>query len=57
MDTGTIGERLRAVRKSSGFTQEQVANYLDVKRESISYLETGERPASTVMLRRLSDLF
>jgi transcriptional regulator with XRE-family HTH domain len=57
MDTGTIGERLRAVRRSSGFTQEQVANYLGVKRESISYLETGERSASTVMLRRLADLY
>jgi len=57
MNTATIGGRLRAVRKSSGFTQEQVAAYLNVKREMISYIETGERPVSTVMLKKLADLY
>ena len=57
MDSGTIGKRLRAVRESSSFTQEQVASYLNVKRESISYIETGARPVSTVMLRKLADLY
>ena len=57
MDIGTIGKRLRAVRESSSFTQEQVASYLNVKRESISYIETGARPVSTVMLRKLADLY
>jgi transcriptional regulator with XRE-family HTH domain len=57
MDAQTIGSRLRAVRESSGFTQEQVAGYLDVKRESISYIETGARPVSTVTLRKLADLY
>jgi len=32
MDSKTIGKRLRTVRESTGFTQEQVAKYLDVKR-------------------------
>ena len=57
MDITTIGKRLRAVRESSGFTQEHVARYLGVKREAISYIETGKRPVSTVMLRKLSDLY
>lgn len=57
MDMETIGTRLRAVRESSGFTQEQVATYLNTKRESISYMETGRRPVSTVMLRKLADLY
>lgn len=57
MDTPAIAKRLRAVRESSGFTQEQVASYLGVKRESISYIETGTRPVSTVMLRKLADLY
>jgi len=57
MDNKTIGRRLRAVRESTGFTQEQVAKYLGVKREIISYIETGARPVSTLMLRKLADLY
>ena len=57
MDSKTIGKRLRTVRESTGFTQEQVAKYLDIKREIISYIETGARPVSTLMLRKLADLY
>ena len=57
MDNKTIGKRLRTVRESTGFTQEQVAKYLEVKREIISYIETGARPVSTLMLRKLADLY
>jgi len=57
MDSRTIGKRLRTVRESTGFTQEQVAKYLDIKREIISYIETGARPVSTLMLRKLADLY
>ena len=57
MDNKTIGKRLRSVRESTGFTQEQVAKYLDAKREIISYIETGARPVNTLMLRRLADLY
>lgn len=57
MDAATIGNRLKEVRGAAGFTQEQVARFLDVKRETISYIETGARPVSTVMLRKLADLY
>ena len=57
MDSRTIGERLRTARTAAGFTQEQVARFLDVKRETISYVETGARPATTLMLRRLAGLY
>lgn len=57
MENKTIGKRLRTVRESTGFTQEQVAKYLGVKREVISYIETGARPVSTLMLRKLADLY
>ena len=53
----TIGKRLQFVRESVGFTQEQVAKYLATKREIISYIETGARPVSTLMLRKLADLY
>ena len=57
MDNKTIGKRLQSVRESVGFTQEQVANYLGTKREIISYIETGARPVSTLLLRKLADLY
>lgn len=57
MDNKTIGKRLRSVRESVGFTQEQVAKYLGIKREIISYFETGARPVNTLMLRKLADLY
>jgi transcriptional regulator with XRE-family HTH domain len=57
MDKETIGKRLKAVRESMGFTQEQVAKYLGTKREIISYFETGSRPISTLMLQKLADLY
>ena len=57
MDNKTIGKSLQSVRESIGFTQEQVAEYLGNKREIISYIETGARPVSTLMLRRLADLY
>ena len=57
MDNRTVGKRLQTLRESMGFTQQQVAGYLGVKREIISYIETGARPASTLMLQKLADLY
>jgi transcriptional regulator with XRE-family HTH domain len=57
MDNKGIGRRLQTVRESIGFTQEQVAKYLEVKREVISYIETGARPATTMMLQKMADLY
>ena len=57
MDSKTIGKRLQTVRESTGFTQEQVAKYLGIKREVVSYIETGARPVSTLMLQKLADLY
>ena len=57
MDNKAIGKCLQSVRETTGFTQEQVAKYLDTKREIISYIETGARPVNTLMLRKLADLY
>ena len=57
MENATIGKRLQSVRDSLGFTQEQVAKYLGTSREAISYIETGTRPVSTMMLQKLADLY
>ena len=57
LDNVTIGKRLAAARNSIGFTQEKVANYLGMKREVITYYETGSRPVSTSTLAVLADLY
>jgi transcriptional regulator with XRE-family HTH domain len=37
-----IGKRLRALRKSLGFTQEQIVAYFDIGRANYSRIEKGE---------------
>ncbi len=52
-----IGKNIKLFRNKSLFTQENVANYLGIKRELLSYYETGERKASLDLINKLSDLF
>jgi len=52
-----IGKRLKAARKTMGLKQEQVANFLGVPREYISYYENGTRPIDTISLNKLADLY
>ena len=51
-----IGERIKAARNKSGFTQQQIADYIGVKRESISYYENGQRSIDMVTLEKIADL-
>ena len=53
----SIGSKMKFLRKSSGFTQINIANYLKVDQSLISKFEAGERPISTDMLERLLTLF
>jgi transcriptional regulator with XRE-family HTH domain len=52
-----IGQKLKKAREATGFTQSQVATYLGVHRENISYFETGARPIDTITLSKLADLY
>ena len=60
-----FGRRLAEVRKSQGFTQQQLAEKLDISLVSIGYIETGKRwPRLTTLHRiveclgvKLQDLF
>ncbi len=52
-----IGQRLRTVRDHLGLSQTKVAKYLNVKREYISYYETGKRPIDTLTLSKLANLY
>ena len=52
-----IGQRLKSARSAAGFTQRQVAEYLGLSREMISYFETGSRGIDMVRLAKLADLY
>ena len=57
MDNKVIGQNLRAIRDSLGLNQDYVASYLDIKREMLSYYETGARPVPIPVLVKLGDLY
>jgi len=58
MDAGnTIGSNLKAFREAMSLSQEDVAKYLDIQRELISYYENGSRQAPLDILEKLASLF
>src|SRR5690242_3036344 len=52
-----IGANIKAYRERMNLNQEDVANYLGVQREVISYYENGSREISIENLKKLSNLF
>lgn len=52
-----IGKNLLALRQKLGFTQEQVAAYLQINREEVSYYENGNRTAPTKILSKMANLY
>lgn len=56
-ENNVIGSNIKKIRERLGYTQDDLANYLNVPRPTISYIETGERECSFDHLERLSVLF
>jgi transcriptional regulator with XRE-family HTH domain len=52
-----IGKRFSELRKTSGFTQGQLAEYLEVDQSYISKCETNERQFSVDILEKAAELF
>lgn len=52
-----IGKRLKDARIESGYTQEQVAEQLDVSRQTISSWENGRMFPDIVSVVSLSDIY
>jgi transcriptional regulator with XRE-family HTH domain len=50
-----IGERLREARERNGYTQEQVAKLLNIKRQTYSAYECGVNLPNVEMLSAISD--
>lgn len=53
----TTGLVIKGLRERYGYTQEKLANFLDVKREMVSFYENNEREVPLEFLEKLSDLF
>ncbi|WP_347354349.1 helix-turn-helix domain-containing protein [Acetoanaerobium noterae] len=52
-----VGERFGELRNRSGFTQKQLAEYLDVDQSYISKCEKNERQFSADILEKAAELF
>ena len=53
-----MGQRLRELRLHYGFTQQQVADYLEIDQSNYSKIENGKRTIRTVhQLEALSELY
>ncbi|MEB2774978.1 helix-turn-helix transcriptional regulator [Algoriphagus sp. D3-2-R+10] len=52
-----IGKNLQALRKKQGFTQDQIAEYLGILREEVSYYENGSRTMPTSLMSPLANLY
>lgn len=51
------GETLKLLREANHFTQENVADYLGIKRSTYSNYETGDREAPWLVLEKLANLY
>lgn len=52
-----IGRNIKSYREKSHLSQEEVAEFLGVSRELISYYENGRREIQLEKLEKLTDLF
>lgn len=52
-----LGSNIRAFREKLGLQQKDLADFLGIKRENISYYETGTRNIPLAHLKKLSNLF
>ncbi len=52
-----MGNRIKALRKQSGFTQLQISRFLDIDQSMVAKIEKGERSLTTVQLSKLANLF
>ena len=56
-DMKQSGERIRQLRIRNGFTQEKIANVLNINQSYYGRIETGKRGCPVELFIQLSDLF
>lgn len=52
-----LGKRLRDAREYRGYSQQEIANLLDISRSSVSLIENGERKIDSIELKELADFY
>jgi len=52
-----IGKNVSNLREKMGISQQELAEMVGVKREMISYYETGSREIPILLLEKLADFF
>lgn len=52
-----IGKRIKKIREEKEITQQQLANYIDVDRTTLSHYESGARLPSIYILWKIADMF
>lgn len=52
-----LAKNIKSFRQELGLTQEQLASYLDISREELSYYENNRRPVPVALLPKLASLF
>lgn len=52
-----IGEKIQSLRKSSGMSQEVLAQKLNVNRNCLSRIETGKVDPTITMVKEISTIF
>lgn len=52
-----LGNALKTFREKNSFSQEDVASFLSVKREVLSYYENNSREPSLEILQKLANLY
>ena len=52
-----LAKRLKELRKSHNYTQEYIASYLDIIRQTYSHYETGRNTPSSETLYKLATLY
>lgn len=57
MDRNKVGERIRSLRKESGYTQEELAEQVGIARGSIGRYETGVVYPSQEVIVALASIF
>lgn len=51
-----IGQKIKAIRKNKGFTQEKLSELIGIEPQSLSYMETGKFAPSPDTLQKLSEI-
>jgi transcriptional regulator with XRE-family HTH domain len=52
-----VGNNLKKWRMHLGYSQEKIADFLNISRENISYYENGEREVPMKHIEKLANLF